>query len=82
MGVLRLEHLRHGPRLRRIRQRRRHLQGPVCCDSESDCAEKLGKQANCASGQKCTCRGELECVGEECTCGGGVLTDRGLCYPE
>ncbi|WAS91791.1 hypothetical protein [Nannocystis punicea] len=56
--------------------------GPVCCDSESDCADKLGKQANCASGQKCTCRGELECVGEACTCEGGALTNRGLCYPE
>jgi len=57
--------------------------GPRCCDSESDCADKLGTQANCASGQKCACSGgELECVGETCTCAGGTLTDRGLCYPE
>ncbi|MCY0994495.1 hypothetical protein OV203_45650 [Nannocystis sp. ILAH1] len=57
--------------------------GPVCCDSESDCAERLGKQANCDTGQKCACQGgNLECVGEACTCEGGALTNRGLCYPE
>ena len=57
--------------------------GPRCCDSESDCAAKLGTQANCASGQKCACsRGDLECVGEACTCASGTATDRGLCYPE
>jgi hypothetical protein len=57
--------------------------GPRCCDGESDCADKLGTQASCASGQKCACTGgELECVGETCTCPGGVVPDRGLCYPE
>lgn len=57
--------------------------GPVCCDSEGDCADKLGKQANCDAGQKCACQGgDLECVGEACTCEGGAPTSRGLCYPD
>jgi hypothetical protein len=57
--------------------------GPMCCTSKEDCAEKLGKQSNCASGQKCACsRGDLECVGDKCTCAGGVEASRGLCFPE
>lgn len=55
--------------------------GPVCCSGESDCAAKLGQQANCASGQECKCsNGDLECAGNECTCSGGVATSRGLCW--
>lgn len=57
--------------------------GPTCCEGESDCAAKLGTQSNCGSGQKCACeRGDLECVGEECTCSGGVVPSSGLCWPE
>lgn len=54
--------------------------GPVCCSSESDCAAKLGTQSNCATGQQCFCpRGDLQCVGTQCTCAGGFKGTRGLC---
>lgn len=57
--------------------------GPRCCNSEEECAEKLGKQANCASGQVCACtRGDLECVGDNCTCTGGITPSSGLCWPQ
>jgi hypothetical protein len=57
--------------------------GPKCCDGEADCAEKLGTQSSCGAGQKCACtRGDLECVGEDCTCLGGVVPSSGLCWPE
>jgi hypothetical protein len=55
--------------------------GPRCCSSQADCAAKLGKQSNCGSGQQCRCsRGDLECVGDTCTCSSGVAGSVGLCY--
>ena len=56
--------------------------GPICCTSESDCAAKLGSSQGCASDQKCACtHGDLECVGDKCTCSDGASTSQGLCYP-
>jgi len=55
--------------------------GPVCCTGTAECAAVLGKQASCAAGQKCSCIHGLECVGDACTCFGGVPATEGLCYP-
>jgi hypothetical protein len=57
--------------------------GPKCCGSVEECATAIGKQASCASNQVCSCsRGDYECVGDDCTCSGGVKASRGLCYPD
>lgn len=55
--------------------------GPVCCTG-AQCNTVLGTQGNCGTGQKCKCeRGDLECVGDSCTCVGGTPATKGLCWP-
>ena len=57
--------------------------GPTCCDGAAECAQVLGTRGSCAENQKCVCTfGDLECVGDACTCEGGIPATRGLCYPD